>query len=44
MSLSYSNMKLVYSILLLYLFAPIALADDLPDFGDVSATVLSPLQ
>lgn len=44
MSLSYSNMKLVYSILLLSLFASITLADDLPDLGDVSATVLSPLQ
>ena len=37
-------MKLVYSLLLLSLIAPIALADDLPDLGDVSATVLSPLQ
>lgn len=37
-------MKIVYSLLLLILFAPIALADDLPDLGDVSATVLSPLQ
>lgn len=37
-------MKLVYSILLFSLLAPIALADDLPDLGDVSATVLSPLQ
>ena len=36
-------MKLVYSLLLLSLFAPLALADDLPDLGDVSATVLSPL-
>lgn len=36
-------MKLVYSLLLLILFAPLALADDLPDLGDVSATVLSPL-
>jgi beta-barrel assembly-enhancing protease len=37
-------MKLVYSLLLLSLCAPLALADDLPDLGDVSATVLSPLQ
>ncbi len=37
-------MKLVYSLLLLSLFAPQALPDDLPDLGDVSATVLSPLQ
>lgn len=37
-------MKIVYSLLLLILFAPIVLADDLPDLGDVSATVLSPLQ
>lgn len=44
MSLSYANMKLVYSLLLLSLIAPFALADDLPDLGDVSATVLSPLQ
>ena len=36
-------MKLVYSLLLLSLFAPLAVADDLPDLGDVSATVLSPL-
>ena len=36
-------MKLVYSLLLLSLFAPLALADDLPDLGDASATVLSPL-
>jgi predicted Zn-dependent protease len=37
-------MKLVYSFLLFSLLATIALADDLPDLGDVSATVLSPLQ
>ena len=37
-------MKLFYTILLISIFSPIALADDLPDLGDVSATVLSPLQ
>ena len=37
-------MRLIYSILFLSLFAPVVLADDLPDLGDVSATVLSPLQ
>lgn len=37
-------MKLIYTILFVSLFAPFALADDLPDLGDVSATVLSPLQ
>ena len=37
-------MKLIYTILLATLFVPIALADELPDLGDVSATVLSPLQ
>lgn len=36
-------MKLVYSLLLFILFAPLAPADDLPDLGDVSSTVLSPL-
>ena len=36
-------MKLVYSLLLFSFFAPLALADDLPDLGDVSSTVLSPL-
>ena len=38
------TMRLIYSILFLSLFAPVVLADDLPDLGDVSATVLSPLQ
>jgi predicted Zn-dependent protease len=37
-------MRLIYTILLACLIAPLALADDLPDLGDVSATVLSPLQ
>jgi predicted Zn-dependent protease len=37
-------MKPVYAILLCALFAPVALADGLPELGDVSATVLSPLQ
>ncbi len=37
-------MKLIYTILLATLIVPIALADELPDLGDVSATVLSPLQ
>ena len=37
-------MRLIYTILFASLFAPLALADDLPDLGDVSATVLSPLQ
>ena len=44
MTLSYLMMKLIYTILLATLFVPIALADELPDLGDVSATVLSPLQ
>lgn len=44
MTLSYRMMKLIYTILLATLFVPIALADELPDLGDVSATVLSPLQ
>lgn len=37
-------MKLIYTILCLTIFTPAVLADDLPDLGDVSATVLSPLQ
>lgn len=37
-------MRLIYTLLLACLFVPLALADDLPDLGDVSATVLSPLQ
>ena len=37
-------MRLIYTILFACLFVPFALADDLPDLGDVSATVLSPLQ
>ena len=37
-------MKLIYTILFVSMFTPLALADDLPDLGDVSATVLSPLQ
>ncbi len=36
-------MKLVYTILLISIFAPCVLADELPDLGDVSQTVLSPL-
>ncbi len=39
-----STMKLIYCILGALLFAPLALADGLPELGDVSATVLSPLQ
>lgn len=37
-------MRLIYTILFVSLFAPLVLANDLPDLGDVSATVLSPLQ
>ena len=37
-------MKLIYAILLSALLIPAALADGLPDLGDVSQTVLSPLQ
>ena len=37
-------MKLIYTILFVLSLAPLALADELPDLGDVSATVLSPLQ
>jgi len=37
-------MKKIYLVLVLSLFASFALADDLPELGDVSATVLSPLQ
>lgn len=37
-------MRIFYVILCLLFSAPIALADGLPDLGDVSATVLSPLQ
>ncbi len=37
------TMKPVYLILLCSLFAPMALADGLPELGDVSATVLSSL-
>lgn len=37
-------MKLVYAILLCFLIAPQVLADGLPELGDASATVLSPLQ
>jgi len=39
-----TTMKLIYAILSCALFATLALADDLPELGDVSATVLSPLQ
>ena len=39
-----ATMKLIYAILSCALFAPLALADGLPELGDVSATVLSPLQ
>ena len=37
-------MKVIYAILCSMLFAPLVMADGLPDLGDVSATVLSPLQ
>ncbi|MDP2246719.1 MAG: M48 family metalloprotease, partial [Nitrosomonadales bacterium] len=37
-------MKLIYTILLSALLLPTVHANDLPDLGDVSATVLSPLQ
>ncbi|CAG0985509.1 Beta-barrel assembly-enhancing protease [Methylophilaceae bacterium] len=37
-------MKLIYTILLCVLVMPAASANELPDLGDVSATVLSPLQ
>ena len=37
-------MKLIYAILLGFLAMPCALADGLPDLGDVSQTVLTPLQ
>ena len=36
-------MRLIYTFLLACLFVPLALADELPDLGDVSATVLSPV-
>lgn len=39
-----ATMKLIYAILLTALSAPLALADGLPDLGDISETVLSPLQ
>ena len=37
-------MKLVYTILLISIFVPRVLADELPELGDISQTVLSPLQ
>lgn len=37
-------MKLIYVALLSILLLPVAKANELPDLGDVSATVLSPLQ
>jgi predicted Zn-dependent protease len=39
-----TTMRIFYVILCLICCAPVALADGLPDLGDVSATVLSPLQ
>jgi predicted Zn-dependent protease len=39
-----TTMKPVYAILLCALCVPLALADGLPELGDASATVLSPLQ
>ncbi len=37
-------MKLVYTILLISIFVPRVLADELPELGDISQTILSPLQ
>lgn len=37
-------MKMIYSVLFALLFAPLALADGLPELGDSSGTVLSSLQ
>jgi predicted Zn-dependent protease len=39
-----SMMKLVYTILLISIFVPRVLADELPELGDISQTILSPLQ
>ena len=37
-------MRLVYTILILSIFVPGVCADELPELGDISQTILSPLQ